>query len=198
MMDDTSLSLLDRLQQDASDSVWRDLVEVYTPVLEAWLVPFRLQSADRDDLVQETLGTLLQNLADFRHGGRPGSFRAWLRAIVVNRLREFWRRRDRQAQGTGDSDFGKMLQELEAPDSGLSRQWDLEHDRYLVHRLLVRLEPRFEAPTREAFRRVVMEGRSARDVATERGLSVNSVLLAKSRILRQLRLELRGLVEMAD
>jgi RNA polymerase sigma factor (sigma-70 family) len=198
MMDDTSLSLLDRLQQDASDSVWRDLVEVYTPVLEAWLASFRLQSADRDDIVQESLTTILQQVAEFRHAGRPGSFRAWLRAIVVNRLREFWRRRNRQAQGTGDSDFAELLQQLESPGSDLSARWDVEHDRYVTHRLLARLEPLFEPSTREAFRRVVLEGRPARDVAAELGLSVNAVLLAKSRILRQLRLELKGLTDLAD
>lgn len=194
-MDNTSLSLLERLQQHPSDSAWRDVVELYSPLLEHWLRPFQLQAADRDDLVQESLATVLQQVAHFQHAGRQGSFRAWLRAVVVNRLREFWRRRDRHPQGTGDTAMAELLQQLESPSSGLSQQWDREHDRYVAHRLLARLEPLFEATTREAFRRVVIEGRPAREVAAELDISVNAVLLAKSRILRQLRLEMQGLTD---
>ena len=194
-MDETSLSLLDRLQHDPSDSVWREVVELYAPLLESWLVPFLLQPADRDDIVQESLATVLQQLADFRHAGRTGSFRAWLRAIVVNRLREFWRRRDRQPKATGDTAFAEMLDQLESPESHLSRQWDAEHDRHVAHRLLARVAPLFEPPTLEAFRRTVLEGRKPRDVAAELGLSVNAVLLAKSRVLRQLRREMDGLTD---
>ncbi|MCY2986464.1 MAG: sigma-70 family RNA polymerase sigma factor [Planctomycetota bacterium] len=191
-MHDTSLSLLDRLHRKPGEIAWRELVELYTPLLDNWLIPFQLQPADRDDVVQETLTTILQHVDDFRHRGQ-GSFRAWLRAIVLNRLREFWRRRDRHPQGTGDTAMAEMLQQLESPNSGLSQQWDAEHDRYVAHRLLARIEPLFEATTREAFRRVVTEGRPAREVAAELGISVNAVLLAKSRILRQLRLEMQGL-----
>jgi len=43
--------------------------------------------------------------------------------------------------------------------------------------------------------RHVLEGAPARDVASELGCSVNSVLLAKSRILKRLRQELQGLLE---
>jgi RNA polymerase sigma-70 factor, ECF subfamily len=197
-MNDTSLSLLDRLQHDPSDSTWRDVVDVYTPLLEKWLAPFGLQPADRDDIVQESLASVLQELAQFRHAGRTGSLRAWLRTIVVNRLREFWRRRDRHPQGTGDSAFAEMLQQLESPGSGLSRQWDAEHDRHVAHRLLARLEPLFESTTREAFRRVVIEGQKPREVALALGLSINAVLIAKSRVLRQLRRELNGLTDFAD
>jgi RNA polymerase sigma factor (sigma-70 family) len=120
-MCDTSLSLLDRLQLGASDSAWREVVELYSPLLDDWLARFQLQRADREDLVQESLTTVLQHVGSFRHGDQ-GSFRAWLRAIVVNRVREFWRRRGRHPQATGDSQIADMLQQLESPGSSLGRQ----------------------------------------------------------------------------
>jgi RNA polymerase sigma factor (sigma-70 family) len=196
-MCDTSLSLLDRLQLGASDSAWREVIELYTPLLDDWLARFQLQGADREDLVQESLTTVLQHVGSFRHGGQ-GSFRAWLRAIVVNRVREFWRRRGRHPQATGDSQIADMLQQLESPGSSLGRQWDAEHDRYVAHRLLARIQPLFEPATLEAFRRVVVEGQKPREVAAELGLSVNAVLIAKSRVLRQLRRELKGLTDLSD
>jgi len=196
-MCDTSLSLLDRLQLGASESAWREVVELYTPLLEDWLARFQLQGADREDLVQESLTTVLQHVGSFRHGCQ-GSFRAWLRAIVVNRVREFWRRRGRHPQATGDSRIADMLQQLESPGSSLGRQWDAEHDRYVTHRLLARIQPLFEPATLEAFRRVVLEGQKPRDVAAALGLTVNAVLIAKSRVLRQLRRELKGLTDLSD
>jgi RNA polymerase sigma-70 factor (ECF subfamily) len=47
----------------------------------------------------------------------------------------------------------------------------------------------------QAFQRHVREGRAAAEVAAELGVTVNVVLLAKSRILRRLRQEARGLIE---
>jgi RNA polymerase sigma-70 factor (ECF subfamily) len=45
------------------------------------------------------------------------------------------------------------------------------------------------APTWEAFRRFALDGRSAARVAEELGLTENTVLQAKSRILKRLRKE---------
>ncbi len=196
-MCDTSLSLLDRLQLGASDSAWREVVELYSPLLDDWLARFQLQGADREDLVQESLTTVLQHVGRFRHAGQ-GSFRAWLRAIVANRVREFWRRRGRHPQATGDSRIADMLQQLESPGSSLGRQWDAEHDRYVAHRLLARIQPLFEPATLEAFRRVVLEGQKPRDAAAALGLTVNAVLIAKSRVLRQLRREMKGLTDLVE
>ena len=53
----------------------------------------------------------------------------------------------------------------------------------------------FTTATWVAFRRHVMEGEPAVRVAEGLGRSLNSVLLAKSRVLKRLRQELTGLVE---
>jgi RNA polymerase sigma-70 factor (ECF subfamily) len=53
----------------------------------------------------------------------------------------------------------------------------------------------FAAVTWQAFRRYVLEGEPAARVAEELGLSLNSVILAKSRVLNRLRQEAAGLVE---
>jgi RNA polymerase sigma-70 factor (ECF subfamily) len=47
----------------------------------------------------------------------------------------------------------------------------------------------------QAFRRHVLEGRPAAEVAAELGQSLNSVALAKSRVLKRLRQELAGFVD---
>ena len=86
---------------------------------------------------------------------------------------------------------------LADPASALSRQWDEEHDRHVVRRLLEMLEAdsAFEPITLRAFHRVVFDAMKPALVAAELNLSVNSVLLAKSRVLKWLRQEAAGLID---
>jgi RNA polymerase sigma-70 factor (ECF subfamily) len=57
------------------------------------------------------------------------------------------------------------------------------------------IRPQFEEKTWKAFRRVVLDGLKPAAVAQELGMSVNAVLLAKSRVLSRLRQEMRGLTD---
>jgi len=61
--------------------------------------------------------------------------------------------------------------------------------------LLRRVQGDFALATWQAFRRHVLEGEPAAGVAQELGLSLNSVLLAKSRVLKRLRQEMSGFIE---
>ena len=120
----TSASLLDQAR-DRQPAAWQRLVALYTPLLHCWLTAAGLQPADRDDLSQRILEILVRQLPDFAHNGRPGAFRAWLRGITVNLLREHWRGRP---QAGGDSVLGQLAD----PAGGLSRLWDEQHDRHVL------------------------------------------------------------------
>lgn len=194
-MSETSHSLLERLRACAGDEDWRRLVDLYTPLLHTWLSRSGVQSADADDLVQEALAVVVRELSQFQHNLRTGAFRRWLRTILVHRLRDFWRVRQHRPQATGDSDVLRQLAELEDPDSGLSRLWDEEHDRPVVHRLPARIEAEVTSSTWQAFCRVALEGKDEAAVAAELGLSVNAVFIAKSRVLQRLRREAGSLID---
>jgi RNA polymerase sigma-70 factor (ECF subfamily) len=185
---DTSASLLERAQTTGSGEAWNTLVRLYTPLLQAWLTSAGLQSADRDDITQRVLEILVRQLATFRHNGRTGAFRAWLRGITVNLLREFWR--DRPSPAT-DS----ILQQLSDPGGQLSLLWDNQHDRHVLHSLLELVRPEFSVATWTAFTRVAVDGVPPRQVAEELGMSVNSVFVAKARVLARLRQRATGLID---
>ena len=192
-MSETSLTLLKRLQQEPDPAAWQLLVDIYAPLIGRWLSRCPLQHADHEDLTQEVLQIVVRKLPEFQRR-REGSFRAWLRVVTANCLRAHWRSAKHRATATGDSDFVQMLQELEDPQSPLAQEWDEEDDRHVVRRLLELIEPQFEPTTLDAFRRVVMDGEKPAQVAAELGVSVNAVLIARSRVLRRLRGELEGLM----
>jgi RNA polymerase sigma-70 factor (ECF subfamily) len=185
---DTSLSLLEQLRAPDAAEAWHRLVTLYTSLLHTWLTTAGLQAADRDDLTQRVLEVLVRRMPHFGHNGRAGAFRAWLRGITVNVLREFWRQRPTAASGS-------VLEQLVDPRSSLSRLWDKQYDRHVLHRLLELVQPEFAEATWQAFRRLALDGAPAREVAAELHTTVNAVLIAKSRVLARLRQEAGGLLD---
>lgn len=191
---ETSISLLDRLADQPSDADWRRLCDLYQPLLRAWIVRADVPAVDADDLIQEVLLVVFRKVGGFERRGK-GAFRGWLRTILVHRIQNYFRARRCRPFATGGSESQRRLAELESPGSVLSKLWDREHDEHVAGALMRRVQGDFAPATWQAFRRHVLEGRSATDVARELGLSLNSVLLAKSRVLKRLREELVGLVE---
>jgi RNA polymerase sigma-70 factor (ECF subfamily) len=187
-MDSTPLSLLHRLRQGADEQSWARLFALYTPLIRHWVTRHGVFDSDADDLVQEVCVTVSRELSGFAHVGHAGAFRGWVRMIVLNRLRGYWRERRKAPATRGD------LDQLEDPDSQLGGQWDRDHDEFVAGRLLELIQPEFSPATWRAFRIQVIEGVSAARAAEELGISVNAVLIAKSRVLRRLRQEGRGLI----
>lgn len=194
-MHETSLSLLQRLRDSPENEGWNRLAELYTPLIRTWLRRYDVQDSDANDLVQEVLLAVSKDLGSFEHRGQPGAFRGWLKAILINRLRRFWRARDRGPQARGDSAIDARLAQLDDPNSELSQIWNREHDQYLLRQLLCLTEPHFEPNTWLSFCRVVLEGAKADIVAQELGISKNAVIVAKCRVLNRLRQEAKGLIE---
>jgi RNA polymerase sigma-70 factor (ECF subfamily) len=186
---DTPISLLDHLLAENNDQAWRQFQGMYDPLIRRWVGRLVSRLADVDDIAQDVLEALVEGLGDFRHNGRTGAFRAWLRSITVHRVRRHWKdRRPSAAQLSEATD-------LEDPCSELSRLWDDEHDRYVVRSLLERVRPEFDDRTWDIFQRLVFGGCSPREIARDLGCSPNVVYIAKSHVLKRLRLEAKGLIE---
>jgi RNA polymerase sigma factor (sigma-70 family) len=194
-MNHTSASLLDRLHANSDPSAWNRLVELYSPLIRGWLQRHSVPRQEADDLVQEVFRVVLKRIPGFEHNRRVGAFRAWLRAITVNCVRDFWKANRIRPTAPGGSDFGGYLDQLEDPDHPLSREWDREHDLYVTRRLLESIQKQFEPSTWQAFRRVALDGETPAKVAADLGVTVNVVFIAKSRVLARLREEAAGLID---
>ena len=103
-------------------------------------------------------------------------FRTWLRTIVCRRTVDYWRATDTRTQGTGGSGATVALEQIADPDSDLNRQWDEEHDQYVIHCLLDLVEQKFEPVSLQAFRRLTLDG------ATRRGGGAGAGAIRRSRL----------------
>jgi len=190
----TSVSLLDRLKvarPEASD--WSRLQDIYLPLIQRWLGRVPGLGHESADLAQEVLIVVFREVPRFDRR-REGSFRAWLRQVTVNKIRSYRRKRRRQPAAGLDPTDG-FLERLSDPNDDLAREWDRDHDKHVVQKLLALVQPAVSPTTWAAFQRFAVDDIPAVRVAEELGLSENAVILAKSRVLKRLRQEAGDLLQ---
>jgi RNA polymerase sigma-70 factor (ECF subfamily) len=185
-MNTTPASLLERLRCSDDPSAWDRFVDLYTPLLYYWGRRAGLQEPDVADLVQDVFQILIQKLPAFTYD-RQGTFRGWLRTVLLNQWRTTLRRRTEQPLALGDV----VVADSEAPEGVIEK----EYRDYLVARALQVMKSDFQTTTWQACWEHVARGRPVNEVAAELGLTVRAVYLAKARVLRRLREELSGLWE---
>ena len=187
-MHTTPVSLLERLRQPDEDRAWDRFVELYTPLLLYWAQRTGMQSQDAADLVQEVFITLVNKLPEFNYD-QARSFRGWLRTVIMNK----WRDRQRKNQGrNAGNDIG--LSGVVSPND-LEASWDQEQNDQLVRRALEVMKDEFEPATWKSCWGMIVDGKSAAELAGELHISENAVYIAKCRVLRKLRQELQGFLD---
>lgn len=184
----TPVSLLERIRTTPSPTAWGQFVDLYTPLLFAWARRLPLAPQDVADLVQEVFVSLVEALPRFRYDPNR-SFRAWLKTVLLNA----WRKHRTHAARTRIA-AASAVEEIPDTDPRLELD-EAEYRRHLVARVLQMIQAAFEPVTWKACWGYVVEGRPADEVAAELGITTNAVYLAKSRVLRHLRAELRGLLD---
>ena len=143
-------------------------------------------------------------IAGFHKEDPSDTFRGWLRTITRNKVYDHLRRESRHPHATGGTTAQLRLSELPAesvaselaePPRLASQAEEDQPFRPLFHRALQQIEDRFERQTWQAFWRVVVEGKTAEEVARELSMRPGTVRVAKSRVLHRLRKELGELAE---
>jgi RNA polymerase sigma-70 factor, ECF subfamily len=191
----TSVSLLQRIANDGGGNEdWQRLLTLYRPFILHQVRSYSDLVDYADDITQEVMMVLMRELPVFQRQ-RTGSFRNWLRGITVNQLRMAARKVRRQPTAGDSSALEQQINDLADPASQASKRWDEEHDRNVLRRIMDSIRHDYQDSTWQAFELYVLHEKAPKAVAEELGISLNSVLLAKSRITRRLRDEAAGLVD---
>ena len=80
-MNETRHSLLLRAQT-GEEKAWKDLTELYRPLILGWLNRQGVPAADPEDLGQDALLSTVKHLPAFEHSGHRGVFRPYPRRHV--------------------------------------------------------------------------------------------------------------------
>jgi len=186
----TSRSLIDRVRADDHDA-WELLADIYAPLVYSWARKSNLQESDAEDIVQDVFRRVASGLKNFEYSGKDHTFRGWLWTITRNSIRNYITKRDGQmALGAGGSQALRQISE--APDwiseaEAAEPELNPSEEAAVLKRALKLVEDDFADHIWQAFWRFTVEGHSAKDVASDFGMTAAGVRQAKFRVLARLR-----------
>lgn len=183
----TRPSLLVRIRDQRDSQAWSEFVDIYSPLIHGFGRKHGLQDADAVDLTQDVLRVVARTAVRFDYDAARGSFRGWLFTIVRNELRDLLDRQRRTVPASGDTSEQQQLANLPGSEADLSALWDQEHEQRLFAWAAEQVQQEVQPATWQAFWRTTVDGHAGKDVATDLGLSVAAVYLAKSRVMARLK-----------
>jgi RNA polymerase sigma-70 factor (ECF subfamily) len=187
-MHTTNVSLLRKLRSRADATAWSQFVRLYAPLVHRWVATLGIDEPDRSDVVQDVFVVLLGKMSTFQYDQQQ-SFRGWLRTITLNKCRDLLRTRRRLTEPL----LLERVERASSDDSDFLTQ--AEYRQSLAGRALSLMRQHFSDTTWRACWLHVAEGRPAKEIAAELGITENAVYLARARVLKRLRAELEGLWE---
>ena len=128
----------------------------------------------------------------FGNSGRPGAFRAWLRTVTSNRLRNHWRKEKARPRSI---DFAELANQLEDEHSQRSILWDKEHNEFILSYLLRLVSRQFSEQSLKVFRMIAIDEIAPKEVASDLGMTLGAVQVARHRVLAALKESGAGLIE---
>jgi RNA polymerase sigma factor (sigma-70 family) len=182
---EASMTLLHRAQS-GDQAALETLLDRYRPRLQRWargrLPHWARDLADTHDLVQETLIQAFKKVDGFEVRGE-GAFQAWLRTILLNRIRQEIRRASRRP--ASDELDSRIEDDQASPLEGAVGKQALERYEQALARL--------KASDREVIIARVELGQTNDEIAEAFGKpSANAARMAVERALFRLAREMRG------
>ena len=151
----SSSSLLDRVQQMRPDA-WARMVDVFSPIVYRWARKSGLNGDDSADVVQDVFIAVARNIGTFQRQKQSASFRSWLATITRNRVKDCFRKRQRDPGGFGGTEALRQFQNV--PDEYSMSDDELEQsislatlDRRLPIRVLEIVKSECDPKTWQAF-----------------------------------------------
>lgn len=191
-MDTTRPSLLLRIRDRNDSAAWVVFDGIYRPMLHRYALACGLTDCDAEDVVQHCLAAIQEKIEAFDYDPEKGRFKAWLRRIVQNRVRNLVR--DRRDVPDGDGRLSNLQSRDESPEDVFDRLWMQEH---LWHCLdLVRQD--VEESTYRAFQLYVLEQKPIDEVCRTLNMRANLVYTIKWRLTEKVAERMRELLGDAD
>ncbi len=193
MANETRLSMLARVQETSVGDSWAEFSGMYDGLIHGWLHRQGVQPQDADDIRQEVMAIVFRRIGSFDHNGRTGAFRAWLRSITSNCLRDFWKKANRRSPG--GPDLEEMAAQLQDDSSRQSVLWNAQHDKFVLDHLLKTVSERLTDRSVTVFRRIVIDEENAEAVAADLSMTLGAARVAQHRVLKALKETGAGLIE---
>ena len=195
----TRHSLLSRLKQSNAQESWREFFDAYWRLIYTTGLKAGLTDVEAQEVVQETVLTVVKKIKSFHYDPAVGSFKGWLLTIVRWRIGDQFRKRPRQIQPPSPRWEQEMsgtatLERIPDPSPiNLDAVWEEEWQSALFAAALLRVKRQANARHYQMFDLHAIKHWSVDKVAQTLGVSAGQVRLAKHRITALMRREVARL-----
>ena len=194
----TRWTLLSRLKDWGDEKSWQDFFNTYWRLIYLMAKQAGLKDFEAEEVVQETVISVAQQMPQFDCRPDAGSFKSWLLVIIRRRITDQLRKRPAQAAAlVSRSQEGSRTDTVaRIPDPAgidLEKIWDREWEGHLTRTALDRVRQKADPRQYQIFDLHLIQNLSAREVARKLGIKIARVYLAKYKICRLLRKEVRQL-----
>jgi len=188
----TRASLIARLKDWQDQSSWQEFFDTYWKLIYGVARKTGMTDAEAQDVVQETMASVVKHMPGFEYDPAVGSFKAWLLKMTRWRIIDQVRKRQPPAvhrslsAGTGTGTVERVID----PESDvLDRLWDAEWEKNLLDAAVANVKRRLDPPRYQIFDFYVNKGWEPEKVAERFQISVDQVYLAKHRITELIKAE---------
>lgn len=196
-MIDTNETLLERLKIDDAHEAWREFYQLYWGAILRYARKLGLNETQAQDVLQETMVTLMRILPAFIYDRNKGRFRNFLLTIVHRKSLAVHRRVRRATEVPWEEMTGSESTAPFAADHVLGSEALDRWREALCEEAILRLreDTSLAANTFAVFEAYVLERQPVAAVAAEFGLKENAIYQIKNRLLRRLQSEVARLMK---
>jgi RNA polymerase sigma-70 factor (ECF subfamily) len=203
----TRQSLLARLKDVGDQESWRDFFDTYWRLIHATALKAGLTETEAEEVVQEMMMAAAKKMPEFTYDPAKDSLKGWLLAVTRWKVADQFRKREKVGQPSrlprsGETpdlpsdDTARTATVERVPDprgADIDGIWDGEWRQNLLRAALDGVKSRVNPAHYEMYHLNVVQGLSPRETARTLGVSTAAVYLAKHRVGRLMKAELRRL-----
>lgn len=186
-MQETHVTLIERLAHGRDDESWRTFVEAYWPLLVRYARRRGAGEHEAEDVAQDVLRVVAERIGSFEHGGRTGSFRAWLHRITTRKVAQLLLDKGNEPNPVGGTVGLGMIAAVSAAGEDGDEIWEDTWRKRALEVAMERARGEVKPATWRAFELCVLEGVAPAEAAVELEMSVGKVYVYKSRVAHRIR-----------
>jgi len=191
----TRASLLKRLPNLEDQASWNEFFNIYWKLIYGVARKAGLTDVEAQDVVQETMVSVIKHIPTFKYDPAIGTFKAWLLNMTRWRILDQLRKRLPVSNKKSKDDSTvrtSMLEKVIDPKSeDLNTAWNKDWEQTLFEGARAKVKKRVDPQKFQIFDCYVRKEWPAEKVATIFGVSVEQVYMVKHRVMEMIRDEVK-------
>lgn len=188
----TRASLLKRLPNFQDEASWNEFFETYWKLIYGVARHAGLTEVEAQDVVQETMMSVIKHIPTFKYDPAIGTFKAWLLNMTRWRILDQLRKRlpvsERRSDDTATS-TAALEKVIDPKSEDLAAAWNRDWEKTVFAAALAKVKKRADPQKYQIFDFYVTKEWPPEKVAAAFGVSVEHVYLAKHRIMEMIKQE---------